>query len=487
MRLPFLLVTCLSFVTLNAVEIATQPTYNVGENITVNLTNMEGLNQDWVGIYPSASGNEWENVLRWSWTGDVQNANIILNGLEAVGNYQARIFYNNSFNVEASSSFDVQAVQLNTTLTTNKESYNADEEIVVNFSNMQAINHDWIGIYSAGSSNDWENVVRWSWTQDVNNGQVTFPPLPAGNYDARAFFNNSFNTEATDTFSVQAVALNTTVSTSQDSYLEGESVIVNFSGLLAQGQDWIGIYTAGSSNDWENVVNWAWTENVHEGQKTFDGIAIGNYDVRVFFNNSFEVEASAPFTVAPNFIPPTIYEDAEDGTTLGWSSNGEAGEVENRENPEQDGLNDSSRSIYAHVRWNGYQLLSSYSLGLEDGSKWNNTNQTVLKLDQKTSGTACFLIGVGVDTLEGRRNMYWDVWLAHQGLPAQRKVYDNNFVTLVYPLNEDYRRRHDWKAIEFDLNEQLKILEPNNKITKVIGFFCSGGDYLDNIRLESAE
>ena len=39
---------------------------------------------------------------------------------------------------------------------------------------MQAENQDWIGIYPAGSSSNWGNIVAWAWTNDQVEGNLNF-------------------------------------------------------------------------------------------------------------------------------------------------------------------------------------------------------------------------------------------------------------------------------------------------------------------------
>ena len=83
-----------------------------------------------------------------------------------------------------------------------------------------------------------------------------------------------------------------------------ETIRVSFSGMQAKNKDWIGIYREGSSNDWDNIVAWAWTNDQVEGSLNFDGLGPDNYEVRAFFNNSFNVEATAFFIIEVDHNPP---------------------------------------------------------------------------------------------------------------------------------------------------------------------------------------
>lgn len=476
----YLMLVSLFTVLVNAATITTaKETFVSGEKIEVTVTAMQGQNQDWVGIYPVNANNDWENVVSWAWTGDTIDATFKL-GAVPVGEYEVRAFYNNSFVTEATTSFTVIAQVGNTQVATNKNSYNVGETVVVNFSDMQGQNQDWIGIYPVNANNDWGNVVAWSWTGDTKEGSVELNGIPVGEYEVRVFFNNSFETEASSIFTVVGQVLNTQVSTSKPSYEVGETIVVNFSEMKGENHDWVGIYPVNANNDWENVAAWSWTGDTKEGSVELNAaIPAGEYEVRAFFNNSFSLRAKAAFTIVPGFIPPTVYEDAEDRTTLGWTSVGPKKVTNVR------GGNNSNRAIYARVVWEGFNLKSSYTLRMENRGNWHNKTQTILKVDQKTNGTACFLYGVVLETTLGKRYMYFNVWFARNGWGPVRAVYADGSAKLTYPLAERYRKRHGWETITQNLTEKLHILEPENNIISVSAFSCSGGDWYDNIRLES--
>ncbi len=75
--------------------------------------------------------------------------------------------------------------------------------------------------------------------------------------------------------------------------------------LPGHKDDWIGIYPKGSSNDWDNVVSWTYTNGTKQADKdgmitgvvTLEGIAIGEYEARLFYNNSYTLEGTIPFTI----------------------------------------------------------------------------------------------------------------------------------------------------------------------------------------------
>ena len=189
-----------------------------------------------------------------------------------------------------------------TTIQTNKIVYDRNEAITVNVTDMLGDSHDWIAIYPANSSTQWANVLRWSWTGGFTNGNKTFDALPVGDYEARAFFENSYNIEVSSSFSVEANSQELNIITSKSNYASNENIIVNFENMLGDQHDWIAIYPKGSTNEWKNVLKWRWTNGATTGSFTFDGLPLGEYETRAFFENSYNLEASTPFTVSDIFV-----------------------------------------------------------------------------------------------------------------------------------------------------------------------------------------
>jgi len=182
------------------------------------------------------------------------------------------------------------------TVEMDKATHTTEENLNVNVTNMFGDEKDWIAIYPKGSSNDWENVIHWSWTGGFINGSMTFDTLPVGEYEVRVFFKNSYNLEVKDAFIV--LGSEVSMSTDKHQYTVDEGISVNFEHMSGDSQDWIAIYPKGSSNDWGNVIDWEYTEGLTNGQITFDGLALGQYEIRAFFRNSYNIEANSSFTVA---------------------------------------------------------------------------------------------------------------------------------------------------------------------------------------------
>jgi hypothetical protein len=261
--------------------------YNI---VTITSTEQPRNDKDWMGIYAVDDNTDWKNVIDWSWAKDESDSLYEFLDLDD-GNYEARFFFNNTYKTEASVPFIVGDV---VSIDIQKEIYQVNEEIVVKVAKISG-NRDWVGIYPKGSNNSWSNVVKWEWAK--NNGNVNIDGVEAGEYEARLFFQNSYKVESKIRFKVNDV-IQATLSTSKNNYIEDEMVTVNVSNLSGN-KDWVGIYPKNTNNSWRNVIAWNWVT----GNGSFDlssvrkDMPIGEYEVRLFFNNSYNLESKTEFTV----------------------------------------------------------------------------------------------------------------------------------------------------------------------------------------------
>jgi len=285
---------------------AQKDTFSVNEDLTFTATAMSGDSTDWIGVYPVGASNAWENVRSWTWTrwnSPKTSGTLTIHGLSA-GEYEVRAFFKNSYTVEAVDTFTVaQGGQNNpVTISTNKAVYSPNESISVTLSNMLGNNKDWIGIYPVGSDNSWGNVRAWKWTGGINDGTITLYGVDAGEYEVRAFFNNTYTVEAVKTFTVAQEGQNNpvSISTNKAVYSPNESISITLSNMLGDNKDWIGIYPVGSDNSWGNVRAWKWTEGIINGTITLSGLEAGEYEARAFFNNSYHLETIDTFSVVAN-------------------------------------------------------------------------------------------------------------------------------------------------------------------------------------------
>ena len=75
-------------------------------------------------------------------------------------------------------------------LSLGKKNYRVGDDIEVNASNLPGSWNDWVGIYFYGDSH--EDYVDYYYTLGRQVGSFRFYDLPAGHYQARLFYNDSY-------------------------------------------------------------------------------------------------------------------------------------------------------------------------------------------------------------------------------------------------------------------------------------------------------
>ena len=156
----------------------------------------------------------------------------------------------------------------------------------------------WIGLYKKGTSNEWSNVLAWSWVTTAQTKISNISHLHEGDYQARLFFNNSFITEEAISFSIvegpfqhqnrlqdREIATNKT-----------KSFDIPYTGRNISPTDWVGIFKRGQSHTRENLLAWGYVTPivfpVEDGKvtvRTMNGknLPIDQYDMVYFAENSY--------------------------------------------------------------------------------------------------------------------------------------------------------------------------------------------------------
>jgi len=468
------------FSTLQAITVNTdKDDYLNTQSIIVSFSEMEALNSDWIGIYPTGSSNDWGNQVQWNWTDDVAEGTLTFTPLVA-GTYDVRVFYNNSFTVETSKEITVSDNAVVATVEATKTNYSIAEQIVTVYDHMSGANNDWIGIYPVGSTNDWANMLQWEWIRGDIAGTQDFEPMPAGDYEVRVFFNNSFNEEAVYAFSVDAPPAGVSLALNKEVYAQNELIYISYENMQGNNSDWIGIYPVGASYHFENVIDSKKTfgnisgeislggvDTFPDAENNPGGLAPGNYEVRAFYNNTLHAETVAAFTVTNQVVTSTVYEAANGSISPHWYH-----------------ISGPTTPYYYAGRVNlkpnwisNYTNTSEFRLVFPQA----NTSQKVLELDAGgVRWQPHFFIGVVLQTTDGPRKMIWDPFFSHQGTVAFKSGQ-----YLSYPLYIDIQRRSTSRLhVRVDVEKYLRILEPDNKVVSISAFMASGGD-LDEIKLSS--
>jgi len=389
------------------------------------------------------------------------------------------------------------------TLTTDKPSYTTTDTVKINFKEMDNHHKDWIGIYPSDSSTEWKNVLKWAWTQNKSEGTLTFKNLPAGHYEVRGFYNNSYDIEARKHFVVvpnNHPGTKAELSASKAVFQASEDVLINFKNINGATNDWLAIYPADKNNDWENVVKWKFNKGgVKAGQANFDKLAPGNYEARIFYNNTFKMEGKVAFRV-DGFVHVVekLYEDAEGGLKQEWHGEktpyvinaGSQGSHHSVRVPRSGGYFSFGNLLPTMKNLLCYQNVLYKGEPCEPSA----SSMKYLVLDTRvgiTSHTGNF--GVKVKTRKGNRRIIFSSYMNHpnndmSGHATPRKPFlsDDGFIHY-HPAPTDYyleTRGGKFVHYKIDIEKKLQLLEPDNKLISITDFISAGGDF-DNIKLSS--
>lgn len=177
-------------------------TYSSGDPITTSFTSNTPTNTDWISIAPS--GSSLTTFSAFLYTGGGSSGMLTFNITLPNGTYVARLFRNNSFAlVDESPTFTVSNGMMGSTTLSVPQPLEPTSSIAVSYNNMPGNGTDWLAISNAGAPAD--SYLRYTFTSGLINGTWTSAPLPAGNYEARAFHNwpgGGFTVQATFAFSV---------------------------------------------------------------------------------------------------------------------------------------------------------------------------------------------------------------------------------------------------------------------------------------------
>jgi hypothetical protein len=176
-------------------------------------------------------------------------------------------------------------------------------------------------------------------------------------------------------------------------------------------------------------------------------------------------------TIMENDFPdPTVYENAEDGDTLGWTVFDNIppyGTITNVEDL------DPGHGGTRVIELSGFGTLNAYELRNEDGTDWENTIQFVIEWSGKFSGF--FYIFVDVQTTKGHRYIYYT--------PENGDLLGTG--EYVHHGIGTGAMNGQWQTFQRDLEADLLDAQPTNTILEVNGFYVRGSGRVDDIALLS--
>ena len=177
--------------------------------------------------------------------------------------------------------------------------YGPNENIVVQFSGLPGNAQDWVTITPPSAPET--QYGEYYFTAGKKDGTLSFNGLPAGTYEVRVFFNwpaGGYVIHDRYPFLVQPTAGGGIAWTQKPVYAPQEQIVVEYSRLPGNPQDWITLVAASQPDN--QYGEYFFTQGRPAGQLNFNGLPPGTYEVRLYYNwqaDGFKTQFRYPFIV----------------------------------------------------------------------------------------------------------------------------------------------------------------------------------------------
>jgi hypothetical protein len=270
-----------------------------GTALTVTLVGGAGGSTDWLSIAPVGAADT--GYLQWIYVGaGVTNRTWTVVAPSTPGNYEFRLYLNNSYSRVATSPPITVTTPVSPTLSVDAANVAGGGIVTVTLANGLGGSGDWIALAAAGAPDT--SYVQWIY---VGAGLTTrlwsvAMPTAGGIYEFRLFLNGGYARAATSPpVTVAAATPMLTVNTTN--VVAGGTVTVTLTGGLGGSTDWLALARAGEAN----TVYLQWTY-VGAGVTTRTWTVMmpattGTYEFRLFLNNGYARAATSPTvtTISP--------------------------------------------------------------------------------------------------------------------------------------------------------------------------------------------
>lgn len=162
-------------------------TYEPGTSFQVNFAGVGARATNWVGVYAQGAGDS--SWLTWMYAPNATSGTVTFPDLPVTsgGTYEVRMFGDNTATaITTSDTFTVGTPADNGSSLSVPGNLTTANSVPVTFGGFTANASNWIAISTPGAPA--RTYSAWMYTPNASSGTVTFPPLAAGNYVARAFF-----------------------------------------------------------------------------------------------------------------------------------------------------------------------------------------------------------------------------------------------------------------------------------------------------------
>jgi 6-phosphogluconolactonase (cycloisomerase 2 family) len=299
--------------------------------------------QDWVGLYPVGAPNG--AYVSWFWTSSCTQA-LGGSGVSAGscplvmpatgGQYQLRLFANNTFTVLATSNTVTDAGAPAPTLSASPGSVGPGGTVSVAVGGLVTPSAtDWVGLYQTGAANSQYLAFFYtsSCTQTPTSARAsatcsfTMPTTP-GTYEFRLFSNNSFNLLQTSNTVTVTTPPAASLAVTPSSVASGGTVAVAFANVASPSPtDWVAIYQAGEPAG-TPYLDWFYDSSCTQAPGTATGSGSCQYTMPTTPGTyDFVLMANDGNTVLATSNVVTVTAGAAINLTATPSSAGPAGQV----------------------------------------------------------------------------------------------------------------------------------------------------------------
>lgn len=269
---------------------------NNNVSVEFNSTNYLGENQDnWIALFKKDDTNLWENVRSWAWIKDLplhptetpnsEARKFQFQGAED-GEYEIRFFEDNSYNPHTSQAIIIEDSQNRPFIQIDTQNQQGD--LILKSTNA---NQAWVGLFKKEALSKRENILNWKWVHSIDQKtNFNTNALASGEYEARLFFNNSYDLEAKVEFTLNQDA-NDIIFDEVQTYNGEGNINVSMTDFRHHQGDWIGVFKENSVHRIDNLVAYSY---VQDGENSVELItyqpellSTGNYTLVYFVRNSY--------------------------------------------------------------------------------------------------------------------------------------------------------------------------------------------------------
>ncbi len=182
------------------------------------------------------------------------------------------------------------------------------------------------------------------------------------------------------------------------------------------------------------------------------------------FPDGLEIEQGVDPADENAFPSVRVYEDAEDGTTIGW----DVYDPGSGDTPTITNLYDSDRRSLV-IELTGTGTETGFNLLAEDGSWWYNDRHPVIEWSMKYAEP--FVVYIAVQTRDGFRYIYYT-------------NDDDDFMGVDEYVHHNLGSDANdgaWHTFTRDLSADLKAVQPDNELESILGFYIRGSGRVDDI------